>query len=72
MAVVVKAQRRIQMKKQDLLKPRDAARALGIRLDAIYPLIWAGRLEAVKQDGRWLIPASAIESRLRAREVKNG
>ena len=60
------------MKKQEMLKPREAARALGIRLDAIYPLIWAGRLEAIRQDGRWLIPASAVEARLKQREVKNG
>ena len=60
------------MKKQQMLKPREAAQALGTRLDAVYSAIWAGRLEAIKQDGRWLIPVSAVNDKLRNREVKNG
>jgi hypothetical protein len=60
------------MKKEEMRKPREAARALGIGLDAIYSAIWAGKLAARKQDGRWLIPVSAIEARLKNREVRNG
>lgn len=48
------------------LTPRAAALKLGIRLDAVYSLIWAGRLSAHKKDGRWYVPASAIEKRLKA------
>ena len=59
------------MKKEEMLKPREAARVLGTRLDSIYSAIWAGKLTAKKQDGRWLIPASAIEARLKGREVRN-
>jgi len=59
------------MKKEEMLKSREAARALGIGLDSIYSAIWAGKLAAKKQDGRWLIPASAIEARLRNRAVRN-
>jgi len=47
------------------LTPRAAAQKLGIRLDAVYALIWAGRLSAHKKDGRWYVPASAIEKRLK-------
>jgi excisionase family DNA binding protein len=48
------------------LTPRAAAQRLGIRLDAVYSLIWAGRLSAHKKDGRWYVPNSAIEKRLKA------
>jgi hypothetical protein len=60
------------MRKQQVLKPREAAQALGTRLDSIYSAIWAGKLTARKQDGRWLIPISAIEERLKDREARNG
>lgn len=60
------------MKKVEMLKPREAAKILGTRLDAVYSAIWAGRLSAVKQEGRWMIPASAVEGRLKKREAKNG
>lgn len=48
------------------LTPRAAAQKLGIRLDAVYSMIWAGRLSAHKHDGRWYVPTSAIEKRLKA------
>jgi excisionase family DNA binding protein len=44
---------------------------LGIRLDSIYSLIWAGRLEAKKVGGCWLIPASAVEERMTTPEAKH-
>jgi len=49
--------------------PREAALKLRIRLDAVYALIWAGRLPALKLDGRWLIPVSAVEERLNKRNL---
>lgn len=60
------------MKKQEVLKPREAAMALGTRLDAIYSAIWSGRLPATKQEGRWLIPVSAVEECLKNRVARNG
>jgi hypothetical protein len=48
--------------------PRNAAARLEQRLDSIYQMLWAGRLDgARKVDGRWLIPTSAVEARLKAR-----
>lgn len=52
------------------ITPREAAQRLGQRLDSVYALVWTGRLPARKQDGRWLIPASAVESRLKAKGQK--
>ena len=49
-----------------------ATRRLGITIDALYRLIYAGKLPARKSDRRWLIPAGAIEERLRVREARNG
>jgi len=60
------------VQKQEILQPREAARLLGIRLDSVYSAIWAGKLAAIKQDGRWLIPASAIEARAKSRADANG
>jgi excisionase family DNA binding protein len=48
------------------------ARQLGLTLDAVYRAIYSGRLPARKQARRWLIPASAIASRLKARETLDG
>jgi excisionase family DNA binding protein len=48
------------------MTPRKAAQTLGIRLDAVYALIWAGKLPGHKADGRWQIPAKAVTERLRA------
>jgi excisionase family DNA binding protein len=47
------------------MTPRAAAQLLGVRLDSIYPLIWAGKLAAQKVDGRWRIPSHAVEQRLK-------
>lgn len=52
------------------LKPREAAQRLGIRLDNVYALIWAGKLEARRVDGRWLIPSEAVEARRKMREQR--
>ena len=52
------------------LSPREASRRLGIRLDTLYQKLWAGKIAASKVDGRWLIPASAVEARLKARQAQ--
>jgi excisionase family DNA binding protein len=47
------------------MSPREAAQMLGTRLDAVYSLIWAGRLQAEKQDGRWLVSRTAVAARMK-------
>ena len=47
-----------------------AARRLGITVDALYRLIYAARLPARKEEGRWLLPARAGEARRKAREAR--
>jgi len=49
-----------------------AARQLNVTLDAIYRLIYAGKLPARKEQRCWLIPSTAIELRLKAREALHG
>ncbi|HEV2022315.1 MAG TPA: helix-turn-helix domain-containing protein [Terriglobales bacterium] len=44
------------------------ARKLGVTVDAVYRLLYSGRLTAArKQDGKWRIPAQAVRARLRQR-----
>ena len=43
----------------------EAARKLGITLDALYRLIYAGKLPARKEGKKWLLPTSAVEARIR-------
>jgi hypothetical protein len=33
-------------------------------------MIWSGQLAAHKRDGKWFIPASAVQARLRARKKR--
>jgi len=47
--------------------PREVAQLLGIRLDAVYSLIWAARLTAVKCDGRWLVDRAAVDERVKVK-----
>ena len=54
------------------IKASGACRTLGITLDALYRLLYAAKLPARKVDGRWLIPAEAVEARLKAREERLG
>ena len=60
------------MSKRGDLAPREAAKRLGVRLDSVYSLIWAGKLEAHKLDGRWRVSADAVDERLRAKEAGRG
>jgi excisionase family DNA binding protein len=48
-----------------------AAKALNLTLDTVYRLIYAGRIDARKDDaGKWMIPHAAIEERLRQRQMR--
>lgn len=46
----------------------ETARKLGITLDALYRLIYAGRLPARKRGRRWMIPSEAVQTRLKSKE----
>jgi excisionase family DNA binding protein len=56
--------------KHPCISPREAAQMLGTRLDAVYSLIWAGRLKAEKRDGLWLIDREAVDGRIKERNEK--
>ena len=45
-------------------RPREVAEMLGMSESGVRNLIRRGTLRAVQLDGRWLIPATAIEDRL--------
>ena len=42
-------------------RPREVAEMVGMSESGVRNLIRRGRLRAVQLDGRWLIPAAAIE-----------
>jgi excisionase family DNA binding protein len=52
------------------LTPREMSQLLGWGLDYTYKLLWAGKISAVKKEGRWIIPSEAIAERMRQREAK--
>jgi excisionase family DNA binding protein len=45
----------------------EAARRLGVGLDYLYSLLWTGKLEARKVNGRWRISIEALDQRLKRR-----
>jgi excisionase family DNA binding protein len=47
------------------------ARKLGWTLRYVYDLIYAGRLKAEKVSGRWQIPVTEVEARLKRRGANN-
>lgn len=49
------------------IPPREAAMRLGLRLDSVYALLWAGKLKGQKREGRWHVAVRAVEERLQAR-----
>jgi len=59
----------------DEMTPVEAARHWRVRLETVYHRIWDGSLPARKVDGRWLIPADAVEEcrlALERRRKKSG
>jgi excisionase family DNA binding protein len=58
------------MKKIEFLSPREAAIRLHIGLNAVYALLWAGKLQATHTNNRWQIPCSAVEDRIRKAGAK--
>jgi len=49
------------------MEVKEVARRLGVTLKSVYDLVWAGRLNARKVDGKWLIPVIEVEARLATR-----
>jgi excisionase family DNA binding protein len=59
------------MDKKGQITPREAANSLGVRLDYIYSLIWAGKLQATRKDGRWLVSANSVRNRVQERTKRH-
>jgi len=55
------------MQTQEISTVKEAARTLGWTLKYVYDLIYSGRISAKKVAGRWQIPKTEIEIRLRKR-----
>ena len=55
------------MKKQFEVSPREGAQRLGVSMQFMYQLLWAGKLPGTKVGKVWQIPIQAIEARLRER-----
>jgi excisionase family DNA binding protein len=53
--------------KSDFFSVGRTARELGCTLGYVYALVYAGRLKAEKVGGRWQIPLTEVEARLRKR-----
>jgi hypothetical protein len=49
----------------------EAARMAGIRLDVIYPLLRAGRIQGQKVDGEWRVSAASLEAHIAKRQQRN-
>lgn len=60
------------MPRDQELTPAQAARKLGITLDAVYRLVYAGKLPARKIRNRWVLPLESVSARLKAREARDG
>jgi excisionase family DNA binding protein len=58
------------MKKDQFLSVSDAAKQLHCTTKYVYDMLQSGSLSATKTDGRWRIPASAVETKLAKRSEK--
>jgi hypothetical protein len=55
-----------------ILTVSGAARRLGVGLQQVYTLLWAGQLLGQKIDGRWVISLASVEARQSALQARNG
>lgn len=55
-----------------MLTVREAAVRLERGMDWVYRLLWSGKLQATRVDGKWLIPSDAVEARIAARAPGGG
>jgi len=58
------------MAKLEYLSPREVAVRLGISLNSVYALLWAGKLAATRSDKRWQILRSSVDERIGKRGGK--
>jgi len=62
-------------KKDAEISAIEAARQLGVGLDYLYGLVWAGKLTGRKIQNRWRVSAASVNerlTRLRARQLPDG
>jgi excisionase family DNA binding protein len=52
------------MSDQKTVSVREAASMLNVSLEQVYKLVWNGRLDGQKIDGKWRISAAAVQSRV--------
>jgi excisionase family DNA binding protein len=60
------------MDRRKELTATQSCRRLGITLDALYRLLYAGKLPGRKVEGVWRVRATAVEARRKTREGRNG
>lgn len=60
------------MSKETGYTTRQAAERLGVSLHHVYELIWTGKLQALRVDGRWVVLPQVIKARLRQKGKKDG
>jgi len=53
------------MENKKELTASESCRHLGITLDALYRLLYSGKLQGRKVEGVWRIPLSEVEQRLK-------
>jgi excisionase family DNA binding protein len=51
------------MTKEKAVTAVEAARRLGVGLDYVYGLLWTGKLQGRRVNGRWQISAEAVDER---------
>ena len=51
--------------KEPEISVAEAARRLGVTITYVYTLVWAGKLAARKENGRWLVSAEEVGERAR-------
>jgi excisionase family DNA binding protein len=54
------------MKEDRGLSPAEVARRLGVGLDFVYALLWAGKLAGHKDGRKWRISEQALAKRLKS------
>jgi len=54
------------------LTATQSCRRLGITLDALYRLLYAGKLPGRKVEAVWRIPAAAVAAWMKTRRGRNG
>jgi excisionase family DNA binding protein len=58
------------MARAEIYTVAGASRVLGYGLPYTYGLVYSGKLDAVKVDGKWQIPASAVQAILAKRSAR--